>query len=75
MRQRLERTAQRLRLAETSLRSLSPLATLERGYAIVARRDDGQILRDSAAAQPGTGLSIRLARGALGATVDETEPE
>jgi exodeoxyribonuclease VII large subunit len=64
---------QRLLLSERALSSLSPLATLQRGYAIVARRNDGAILTDSAAAAPGLPLSIRLARGTLAATVDEPE--
>lgn len=71
MRRLLEQRAQRLRLAERSLSSLSPLATLERGYAIVARRDDGRIVRDPGAALPGTGLDIRVAEGGLRATVDD----
>jgi exodeoxyribonuclease VII large subunit len=69
----LERTQQRLRLADRGLASLSPLATLERGYAIVATRE-GHVLTDSAAAPRGTGIEIRLARGALAATVDESKP-
>ncbi len=75
IRRGLERRAHRLRLAETSLRSLSPLATLERGYAIVAQRDDGRIVRDPGTAPPGTGLSIRLAEGTLEATVDSDGDE
>jgi exodeoxyribonuclease VII large subunit len=63
---------QRLVLAERTLASLSPLATLERGYAIVARQDDRSIVTASASVAAGTGLSIRLARGELEATVDRT---
>jgi exodeoxyribonuclease VII large subunit len=67
---RLEQTSQRLTFAQRSLASLSPLATLQRGYAIVARQEDGSIVTDSAFAGPGTHVAIRLARGELGATVD-----
>jgi exodeoxyribonuclease VII large subunit len=70
----LERTANRLTLTERSLHSLSPLATLERGYAIVCRRDDQHVLTDSTEAPRGTTLAIRLSRGRLTATVDDTEP-
>lgn len=73
MRRELEQRTQRLRLAERSLHSLSPLATLERGYAIVARRDDGRIVRDPAAAPAGTGLDVRVAEGRLSATVDDDD--
>jgi exodeoxyribonuclease VII large subunit len=51
---------------------LSPLATLQRGYAIVARQDDRSIVTDSASVAVGTGVAIRLARGELAATVDRT---
>ena len=48
-------------------RSLSPAATLERGYAIVTTTD-GQIVRRSADAAPGDLLDIRLAEGRLRAS-------
>ena len=66
----LTQTRQRLTYAERSLSSLSPLATLQRGYAIVSRQDSRSILTDSAAVAPGTAVAIRLARGELTATVD-----
>ncbi len=51
-----------------ALAVLGPQATLDRGYAIVRRTDDGRILRRADEAAVGTGLSIRLAEGDLGAT-------
>ena len=68
----IEQRRQRLVLAERTLGSLSPLATLQRGYAIVARQDDRRIVTDSASVAVGTGVAIRLARGELAATVDRT---
>jgi exodeoxyribonuclease VII large subunit len=68
----IEQQRQRLVLAERTLGSLSPLATLQRGYAIVARQDDRRIVTDSASVAVGTGVAIRLARGELAATVDRT---
>jgi exodeoxyribonuclease VII large subunit len=53
-----------------ALAVLGPAATLERGYAIVRRAPDGSIVRDPSAAPAGTGLSIRVARGEIAATVD-----
>ena len=50
---------------------LDPQATLERGYAIVRRANDGAILREPGAAPGGTRLAIRLAGGDLPATADE----
>jgi len=64
----LERTQQRLLLADRALTSLSPLATLQRGYAIVAD-SDGKLLTDSAATKAGASIDVRLARGSLAATV------
>jgi exodeoxyribonuclease VII large subunit len=69
----LERLTVRTTLAERSLKSLSPLATLDRGYAIVARRDDGAILTDPQRVEAGAGIDVRLARGSLTATVDEPD--
>jgi exodeoxyribonuclease VII large subunit len=53
--------------------ALSPLAVLDRGFAMVVRAD-GAIVRDAAPVSPGERLRIRLARGALGVVVDEVEP-
>jgi exodeoxyribonuclease VII large subunit len=57
--------------AGAALAVLGPNATLERGYAIVRRGADGAIVRDPAEAPPGSSLRVRVARGELGARVDE----
>lgn len=74
MLRRVEQTKQRVTLAERALVSLSPLATLQRGYAIVARRDGGALVTDAAKVTPGTELDVRLASGRLAATVDAALP-
>jgi exodeoxyribonuclease VII large subunit len=51
------------------LQSLSPRATLARGYAIV--RADGAALRDAVTVGVGDALEIELAAGEIAATVDE----
>ena len=51
-----------------ALAVLGPQATLDRGYAIVRRADDGRIVRRADEAAAGTGLAIRLADGELGAS-------
>ena len=56
--------------AGAALAVLGPQATLERGYGIVRRSDDGAIVRDPAEAGPGTKLSVRVARGEFPATAD-----
>jgi exodeoxyribonuclease VII large subunit len=56
--------------------ALSPLAVLDRGFAMVVRGDgasDGGIIRDAAQVGPGEHLRIRLARGALGVIVEDVE--
>ena len=60
-----------LPLART-LHAVSPLATLDRGYAIVSTVD-GHILRDPERAPPGTVIQARLARGTLRAKVEGAE--
>ena len=55
--------------AAAQLDAISPLATLERGYAIASRAQDGAILRISSQAAVGDTLHIRLAQGALTAQV------
>jgi exodeoxyribonuclease VII large subunit len=71
----VDRTKQRVALAERSLTSLSPLATLQRGYAIVSRRDGGALITDAATVAAGTAIDVRLASGELAATVDAAAPK
>jgi exodeoxyribonuclease VII large subunit len=52
-----------------TLNAVSPLATLERGYAIVSL-ESGDILRNAADAKPGTLIEARLAQGRLRARVE-----
>jgi exodeoxyribonuclease VII large subunit len=57
-----------------ALDTISPLATLERGYAILSR-PDGVILRDAADVETGDQVHARLGRGRLRCTVDEISGE
>ena len=68
--QQLRHASERLLPLVRTLNAVSPLATLDRGYAIVATAD-GRILRDAADAPPGTRVEARLAHGRIWATVDE----
>jgi exodeoxyribonuclease VII large subunit len=63
----------RLELACRSLDTISPLATLQRGYAIVSRLPERRILRQAATVKAGDRVEARLAQGALVCTVDATE--
>ena len=66
----LERRQTRLRHAGHALHAVSPLATLERGYAIVFDAQ-GQVLRSSKDVAVGTRLRARLADGELPLQVGE----
>ncbi|TDT42981.1 exodeoxyribonuclease VII large subunit [Halospina denitrificans] len=69
---RLRRERERYRGLASQLDLVSPLATLERGYAI-AEKPGGDILRDPESINPGDPLRLRLAHGALQCTVDSVE--
>jgi len=69
IRQLLQQHRQRLRAQAQMLNSVSPLNTLQRGYAIVSDTR-GTVLRSAAQTQPGTVLRARLAEGQLLCTVD-----
>lgn len=63
---RLEAAATDVRHLQARVRSLSPAATLERGYAIVLD-ERGAIVRDADDIAAGTLLDIRLAQGRMSA--------
>jgi exodeoxyribonuclease VII large subunit len=68
---RLDRATAELTHTLARLRTLSPAATLERGYAIVQRADDGIVVRAPHDVAAKDALRIRLADGELAATVDD----
>jgi exodeoxyribonuclease VII large subunit len=68
----LDHRRSRLASATTRLEALSPLAVLNRGYALVYS-EQGNLLRNAADAKPGQQIRARLATGTLIATVLETE--
>jgi exodeoxyribonuclease VII large subunit len=70
MAHRLEREQTRLRHTGHALHAMSPLATLERGYAIVFDAN-GQVLRSVKNVAVGTPLRARLADGELPLRVSE----
>ncbi len=56
------------------VRSLSPLATLERGYAVV-QDDDGHVLTSTSQARPGQELHVRVRDGRVHVSVTGTTAE
>jgi len=71
MRRTLEHHRQRLQLAAQALNTLSPLATLDRGYAIVRRADTGAVIRDAGQIRRGERIEARLAHGHLDCVVED----
>ncbi|APG25787.1 exodeoxyribonuclease VII large subunit [Syntrophotalea acetylenica] len=71
----LQRCTHRLGVAASRLHDLSPLATLDRGYAIVFADRTGQVVRSSTALKKGDRVSIRLAEGEVAAIVEKTDHE
>jgi exodeoxyribonuclease VII large subunit len=71
----VERLTVRLRLASRTLDSVSPLATLERGYAIVSDSQTGAILTNASEVDAGAEIKTQLAAGTLLATVTQSEPD
>ncbi|MFI1991171.1 exodeoxyribonuclease VII large subunit [Actinoplanes sp. NPDC020271] len=65
---RVRRADDELRHTLARLRALSPLATLQRGYAIV-QRGDGHVVRAAGEVGAGDPLRIRVAEGAVTAVV------
>lgn len=64
----------RLALAAASLDALSPLAVLQRGFAI-AQSEDGKLLRDATQVSIGDSVEVRLAKGTLGVRVTSTKDD
>jgi exodeoxyribonuclease VII large subunit len=71
----LSRAQHRLALAQRGLDTVSPLATLTRGFAIVTRAAGGTLLTDAAAVAAGEEIEARLARGSLTARVTARRAE
>jgi exodeoxyribonuclease VII large subunit len=71
-RQLLMSRRHRWALASRELASYSPLEILARGYAVVTQEQTGQVLLSPDPVRPGERLSIRLSRGGIRATVEDT---
>ena len=64
-----------LALAAQGLNTLSPLATLERGYAIVSTLEpDASILKDATSVSIGDKIKARLFAGEIVASVESIQP-
>lgn len=71
----LERSRERLGALARTLETVSPLATVSRGYAIVQRPDDGAVIRNATDLQPGDPFTTRLAHGRIDGRVEQVHDE
>jgi exodeoxyribonuclease VII large subunit len=60
-----------LKITVRALNTVSPLATLNRGYAIVQKYDDQQIIRDAGQLSSGDEVLTRFSHGQARCTVNE----
>ena len=71
MRASLERRRGLVARAAAQLDSLSPLAVLDRGYALVWRAGDGTLVRDAGELAGGERVRLRFARGEARARIED----
>jgi len=70
---RLEVKRGRLSIAVRALNAVSPLATLDRGYAVVTCEPGGRLLTSARSVQPADRLRIRVADGSVCAVVEQLQ--
>jgi exodeoxyribonuclease VII large subunit len=75
MQHRLRLLQQKLAAQARALETVSPLATLNRGYAIVTAAEDGKVLHQSNEVTVGDTIHARLHQGGLLCRVEEVENE
>ena len=71
---RLDRAADDIGHQRARAQALSPLATLQRGYAVL-QDDDGHVVTSVAEVATGVAVSVRVADGRIHATTDRIEPD
>jgi exodeoxyribonuclease VII large subunit len=71
---RLATAAERVAADRRHLGALSPVRVLERGYAVV-RRTDGTVVRSAGQLAAGDSVDVQLAKGRVGAVVEEVGDE
>jgi exodeoxyribonuclease VII large subunit len=69
----VERKRAALEKSAAKLVALSPVQTLERGYAIV-RTDSGDVVTSTTGVSTGARVDVTLADGGFGARVEEVSP-
>jgi exodeoxyribonuclease VII large subunit len=75
MQKRLDGAANRFALAASHLHALSPLATLDRGYAIAFNEQTHAAVRDADSLHQGDRLRIRFSKGSVIAMVEQIDSQ
>ncbi len=75
LRQSLQHKRERFAQAHRLLNTLNPLQTLDRGYALVTRLDNGELIHNSQQLTPGDQVKTRLADGEFIARVESIHPD
>jgi len=71
---RLNRTGLQLENLRRSLQSLNPIAVLNRGYAIVTREIDGNVVKNASHIGIDEDIHIQVSQGSLDARITKTNP-
>jgi len=64
---------ERISSLSQQLTALNPSATLQRGYAIVRRLEDGQVVTRVEQAKTGNRLAVQVSNGTFESTVQNTK--
>lgn len=75
MTSRIENLERRIENYSGKLTSLNPFSVLQRGYAIVSREENGEIVQDSRTLEQKEKLVLKLGRGRAFCSVEGTENE
>ncbi len=73
LRQQMRRKQEQLQSAMRMLDTVSPLATLDRGYAIVTRHSDGHVITAAEQLQLGERITTRFAKGTTTSRIEEID--
>ena len=73
--QKMKEGRRHLEYLQSHLQQLSPLAILERGYAVATKLPEGVIIRDAGQAPAGSAVRVRVAKGRLDCEVQKVSIE
>jgi exodeoxyribonuclease VII large subunit len=71
--QKMKEQRRHLEYLQSHLQQLSPLAILERGYAVATKIPEGTIIRDASQTPAGSAIRVRVAKGRMDCEVRKSE--